>query len=184
MKKIDLVEVPESKKSVLRQLVELYEYELSPYTGYELNEYGYFGYRYLDNYWTEADRFVYFIMVEEKIAGFVMVNSYCEASKDPNAKTIAEFFVMKTFRRQRIGKAAAEKIFELFPGTWEIHQYLENKKSLAFWEKVVGEHMSKNFEKKVMITEDGKQQVILFNNAATQNKTVVSTPLRAPRSTA
>lgn len=183
MKEIALVEVPESKKPVLRQLVELYEYDLSPYTGYELNDHGYFGYRYLDNYWTETDRFAYFMMVEEKIAGFVMVNSYCEVSKDPNARTIAEFFVMKTFRRQRIGQAAAEKVFNLFPGTWEIHQYLENKKSLVFWEKVVEEHTSGNFEKQVMITEDGEQQVILFNNAGTQNKAVVSTPLRAPRFT-
>ncbi|MEM0966232.1 MAG: GNAT family N-acetyltransferase [Verrucomicrobiota bacterium] len=165
MSKNDLVEVPESKKAVLRQLFELYEYELSPYTGHQVNEYGCFGYRYFDNYRTETDRYAYWIMVESRIAGFIMVNSYCEVAKDPNAKTIAEFFVMKTFRRQRIGQRAAVRVFNLFPGTWEIHQFVENKKSMIFWENVVDEYTSGNFEKQVMITEDGEQQVILFNNA-------------------
>lgn len=169
MTNIYLIEVPESKKSVLRQLVELYQYELSPYTGYELNEHGHFGYSYFDNYWTENDRFSYFIMAGEKIAGFVMVNSYCEVLKDANAKTIAEFFVLKTFRRQGIGQTAAKKIFNLFPGKWEIHQYLNNEKSVIFWEKVVGDYTSGNFEKKIMITEDGEQQVILFDIAGTQD---------------
>lgn len=175
MESITLVEVPEKQKSVLRQLVELYEYDLSPFTGYELNEHGYYGYSYLDYYWTEKERFAYFIMLDEKIAGFVLVNDYCEASREPDAKAIAEFFVMKAFRRKGIGQHTAKSIFDLFPGAWEIHQYLDNKESVIFWEKVVGEYTSGDFEKKVVITEDGKQQVILFNNIKNQNKSAHAT---------
>lgn len=176
MRKIELVEVAENQKSVLRQLIELYEYDLSPFTGYEIDDHGYYGYSYLDYYWTEKERFVYFIRVEEKVAGFVMVNNYCEASGDPLAKTIAEFFVMKTYRRQHVGQEVANRVFDLFPGTWEVHQYLKNTKSLIFWEKVIREYNSGNFEKRVMVTEDGEQQVILFNNAKNQNKSELTTP--------
>ena len=129
-----------------------------------MNEHGYYGYSYLDYYWTEEKRFAYFIMVDQKIAGFVLVCDYCEATKEADALSIAEFFVMKNFRRQGIGRRAAEITFDLFPGTWEVHQYLENKESLLFWENVIGRYTSGTFEKKIMNTEDGEQQVMLFNN--------------------
>ena len=164
MKKVDLVEVPESKKSVLRQLIELYEYDLSTYTAYELNEHGYYGYSYLDYYWTEERRYPYFIMFGEKIAGFVLVNDYCEVSTEKDSLSIAEFFVLKIYRKQGIGQKAAEIILDRFPGAWEIQQYLENTRSLTFWEKVIGEYTSGNFEKKIINSNDGEKQVILFNN--------------------
>ena len=169
LKKIELIEVAEEKKSILRQLLELYEYDLSPYTGYEINECGYFGYSYLDYYWTEKERFAYFIKVDGKIAGFVLVNDYSEASDDPSAKSIAEFFIMKNYRRQHIGQEVARRVFDRFPGSWEVQQYIKNTNSLFFWEKVIGEYNSGKFEKRVILSEDGEKQVILFNNAGNRS---------------
>ncbi|MCH6258806.1 hypothetical protein MLD52_19765 [Puniceicoccaceae bacterium K14] len=174
MKTIELVEVQKKQKSVLRQLLELYEYDLSPFTGRELNEFGYYGYDYLDYYWTEENRFAYFITVDEKMAGFVLVNDYCEIIDDPKARTIAEFFVMNTFRREGVGREVAIRVFDLFPGPWEVHQHLKNKKALLFWEKVIAEYVDQNYEKRIVQNDDGARQVILFNNDKDRNKVVQS----------
>ena len=48
--RIELIEVKETEKSVLRQLVELYAYDFSEYDDADVNEYGLYGYTYFDYY--------------------------------------------------------------------------------------------------------------------------------------
>jgi len=87
--------VRKDNKEVLRNLLEKYCYEFSRYNGLDVNEHGLYGYDYLDNYWTEENRFPYFIMVCGKLAGFVMVNDYPEVKLEIDY-TMSEFFVMHT----------------------------------------------------------------------------------------
>ena len=61
-----LVEVKESEKPVLCQLLELYAYDFSEYDDADLNEYGRYGYTYFENYWTEKSRHPFFIKVDGK----------------------------------------------------------------------------------------------------------------------
>lgn len=42
--KIELIQVEKKQKSVLRQLVELYSYDVSEYEKSDVNEYGFYGY--------------------------------------------------------------------------------------------------------------------------------------------
>jgi predicted acetyltransferase len=71
---------------------------------------GLYGYDYLDNYWTEKNRFSYFIKMNDKLVGFVMVNDYREVKLDTNY-TIYEFFIMYKYRRTGIGKYVVRYIF-------------------------------------------------------------------------
>lgn len=71
----EVVPVSIGDKSVLRQLMELYKYDFSEFDKEDINEHGYLGYKYLDSYWTEKNRNAYFIKVDQKIAGFVLLNS-------------------------------------------------------------------------------------------------------------
>ncbi|MFP5225879.1 MAG: GNAT family N-acetyltransferase, partial [Actinomycetota bacterium] len=52
--------------------------------------------------------------------------------------SIAEFFVMRKYRRSGLGTGIAEHIFKLFPGKWEVHQTVANTGAQAFWREVVG----------------------------------------------
>ncbi|MDD3050163.1 MAG: GNAT family N-acetyltransferase [Candidatus Cloacimonetes bacterium] len=167
--KIELVAVKESQKSVLRQMIELYEYDMSVYTNEELNEYGYYGYSYLDYYWNESNRFAYFIRCNNALCGFVLVNDYCYALRgDREAKSIAEFFIMKKYRRLGIGKDIAIQVFSLFPGKWEVDQIPGNVVSYDFWENVIDEYTNGSYEKSIIDTEDGKKQAIIFCNEVKQ----------------
>ena len=52
------------QKSVLVQMLELYQYDFSEFSNDDINEYGYFGYGHIDDYWNEKGRHPFFIRVE------------------------------------------------------------------------------------------------------------------------
>ena len=43
------------QKSVFVQMMELYNYDFSEFSDDDINEYGYFGYPRIDDYWNEED---------------------------------------------------------------------------------------------------------------------------------
>ena len=162
---IELVKVDKTEKSVLRQLLELYNYDFSEYDQADVDTHGWYGYGYLDHYWMEPTRHPFFIKVDGKLAGFVLVNAYCYYLKDTDAQSIAEFFVMRKYRRLGVGKTVAREVFEKFPGKWEVLQHGANAPSIQFWETVVGEYTDGNFEKYPAQTEDWAGQALIFDNS-------------------
>ena len=125
------------QKSVFMQMMELYEYDFSEFSAADLNEYGYFGYPRIDDYWNEEGRYPFFIRVDGKLAGLALVRSCSEHMHLTNPHSIAEFFVMKKYRRKGVGKAAAMKVFDQFPGGWEVSQWQNNLPAQNFWKQVI-----------------------------------------------
>ena len=105
-------------REILANLIEKYEYEFSQYNNKDVNKFGLYGYKYLDYYWTEPNRWAYFIEVDEKLAGFVMVNDYPESEDRRTDFVISEFFIMHKYRRKGIGKKAFFMAADLHRGTW------------------------------------------------------------------
>lgn len=133
---ITLEPVAREQKEILRNLLEKYDYEFSQYDLRDVNELGLFGYDWLDCYWTEPRRWAYFIRVEGKLAGFVMVNDYPEYDA-PMDFSLAEFCVLYKYRRQGVGAAAANEIFNLHRGRWQLKRHPKNAVSIAFWDRVI-----------------------------------------------
>jgi len=122
-------------------MIELYNYDFSEYSNDDINEYGYFGYPHIDAYWNEEGRYPYFIRADGKLAGFVLVRSCCEYNDLSEPYNIAEFFVMKKYRKKGVGKYAAKKIFDKFSGGWEISVWSNNRIAQCFWKSVVDEYV-------------------------------------------
>lgn len=142
---MDLIKVSFEKKMILRNLMELYQYDTSEFEDdgeNDVNEYGLFDYKYLDHYWTEEGRFPFFIMHSGKLAGFVLVREItdCETPKF----SIAEFFVLRKYRGQGIGKEAAHKVFEMFKGGWSVAWLEKNLPAKSFWMKAIVEYSKGN----------------------------------------
>lgn len=100
------------KKSILQNLMELYQYETSEYEEEEngsVNEHGLFGYKYLDHYWTEEGRYPFFIRVSEKLAGFVLVREHDRLEDSSVKRSIAEFFILRRYQKQGIGRIVAKQ---------------------------------------------------------------------------
>jgi len=132
MRKIELIEVEEKQKSVLAHLIELYEYDFSEFNDRDVNEFGLYGYKYLDHYWTDANRHPFFVVIDGSYAGFVLVSSHSYLRKNDQVKSISEFFIMRKYRRKGIGEEAASQIFNKFKGNWEVLQHGKNDPSKYF----------------------------------------------------
>ena len=50
---------------------------------------------------------------------------------------MAEFFVMRKYRRHGVGRQAALEIFRRFPGPWQVRQQRFNPEATAFWHKSI-----------------------------------------------
>ncbi|MDR0298705.1 MAG: GNAT family N-acetyltransferase [Streptococcaceae bacterium] len=134
--KTELVAVKLEEKEILRNLLEKYLYEFSQYCDETLDSQGLIGYKYLDNYWQEEKRWPFFIKVDGKLAGFVLINDFPESGLVTDF-TLAEFFVIYKYRREGIGSWVVGEIFKRFRGTWQLKYHPKNIISEAFWTKVV-----------------------------------------------
>ena len=147
-----LSKVELGQKPILRNLVEYYEYDFSIYTDRDVNSSGTFEYKYLDNYWTEENRYPYFIIVNEEYAGFALIRKIFK--DEESYYSMAEFFVLKKYRRKNVGKKAAYIIFKTYKGTWHIHQHEKNIPSQKFWREIIKEFTKNNY-KEVSKEESG-----------------------------
>ena len=133
------------EKEILRNLLEKYNYEFSQYDDLDVNDLGLYGYGYLDNYWTEENRFPFFIRVDNKLAGFAMVNDYPEIKLDTNY-SMSEFFVMYKYRRHGIGKYTVKYLLDKFKGKWQLKFHPKNNVSKNFWLNTIEEYTQGKYE--------------------------------------
>lgn len=150
------------EKSLLIRLMELYNYEFSVFSGDDINEYGYYGYAHIDDYWNEEGRFPYLIWVDGKIAGFALICPYCDYRKEENARSIGEFFVMLKYRRKGIGLKVATQLFDKHPGPWEICYWKNNLPASRFWKKVVEKYTGGHYQ--ICGAEDSMKIGYTFEN--------------------
>lgn len=123
------------EKEILQNLLEKY-YEFSQYFEMELNDLGLYGYRYFDEYWYDEHRFPFFIKVDGKLAGFVLINNIPEGEVETDF-TMAEFFVIYKYRNMGVAQTAVKQLFARFHGTWQLMYNPKNVISQKFWTKLV-----------------------------------------------
>jgi predicted acetyltransferase len=157
-----IVPIKIEEKYILADLLQVYFTELSAFKVLAKDEQGRFSYKYLDLYWQEPERLPFFIKIGKKVGGFVLVNnhSYIKA----NAKTIAEFFILPEYRRQRLGKEAALTVFDMFPGWWEVAEEQNNFTAQAFWKKIIQEYSQGNFIETVLNNEKWQGPIQQFQS--------------------
>lgn len=139
------------EKSVLRNLMELYNYDFTEFDPEDVNEHGLYGYKYFDHYWTDEGRYPFLVRVDGKYAGFALVR-VIEFGYDIYTFSMAEFFVMKKYRKTGVGKYIAMELFNKFKGKWKVAVIEENKPAQLFWRKVVQEYTGGKFEE---VREEG-----------------------------
>jgi len=143
MNKIELIPVKYADKEILRRLLELYQYDSSEFNDDEPDAQGWYGYKYLDHYWTDKGRFAYFLHSDSKLVGLVMVSVFKENGQTINS--ISEFWVMRKYHKLGIGQKTARMIFDLHPGIWHICIEKENLPAQKFWQKVIAEYANNQY---------------------------------------
>ncbi len=140
-----LLQASKEHKLIIQNLIQFYIYDFSEYTKCDVENDGLFSpYSYLDDFWEEKNnKFPYIIKKDGKYIGFVLVK-FLE-SKERNYFSIAEFFILRKYRLEGIGKAIAVQVFDLHKGNWEVYQKDSNKPAQIFWKKVINEYTKGQF---------------------------------------
>lgn len=136
-----LVSASREHKEVISNLMQFYMYDFSEYVDMDVAENGLFNaYPGIEGYWEEkSGKFPYLIQKEAQYAGFALVKTVNDYF------SIAEFFILKKYRRQGIGGIAATQLFNLHKGEWEVHQRERNVPAQLFWRKIIAEYTNGQF---------------------------------------
>ncbi len=139
----ELVPAEVQDKSVVANLLQLYLYDFSEFAGWAINEHGLFDYSYLDHYWIEPDRHPFFVRVDGELAGFALIRTVSEDGAEKNH--LAEFFILRKFRRCGVGEAAGRQLFDRLSGVWSVAQMDKNVLAQRFWRRVISRYTSGSY---------------------------------------
>ncbi|MCR8644402.1 GNAT family N-acetyltransferase [Paenibacillus sp. N1-5-1-14] len=166
---IEVIPIPYEDKYVLHQLLQFYRYDSSEYDGHKLTQHGLYMYKYLDHQWTEDYRSPFFIKVDGELAGFALIirdvpAEFVALSTASESHVVSDFFVMRKFRGQGVGKHAAFTLFDQFPGVWEVRQSLGNTPANKFWMKTIHAYTNGCFIEEVIHNDRWKGPVQVFES--------------------
>lgn len=134
---VDLQPVAVEAKPLAWRLLQFYLHDLSRFDGTSPGPGGEFAYEYFDHYWDAAlagieAREPYFIRVDGEVAGLALLRHLLNGRWQ-----VAEFFVLRAFRRRGAGLAAAVALFALHPGPWEVAIHPRNEPARRFWQQAI-----------------------------------------------
>ena len=131
--KIEIIPASLEEKPVVANLLELYEHDFCEFVELEIGADGRFGYRDLDIYWTEPARHPLLVYVDTKLAGFALIDGLPRGSPDVMVWDVAEFFILRGYRRTGIGTRVAHQLWKRFPGRWQVRVIVSNEPAYRFW---------------------------------------------------
>jgi predicted acetyltransferase len=159
---IEVLRAAADQESVLANLLELYAHDFSEFIDLRLHPDGRFGYPGLPLYWREEGRFPFLVKVDGHLAGCVLVAKGSRIDADPRVWDMAEFFIVRGYRKRGIGAAVAHEIWQRFSGAWEVRVLESNGPALAFWRAAVAAFTRSAAEGRMMELDGKRWQVFSF----------------------
>jgi predicted acetyltransferase len=126
-----------SDKPALEQLMQFYLYDFAEFEADEMNDVGRYTYPYLDFYWQEPDRHPFIFLSNGNLAGFALVRHNLEPTDNSFYWEMAEFFIVRRYRRLSYGAAAAKNLWQHFPGNWQLRVLDGNLAGYLFWQPLI-----------------------------------------------
>lgn len=123
----------DDKKPLIANLVQLYLYDMTESMPYPVGPDGRFAYDFFNRFW----RFPYLIHVDQEIAGFAFVIDECPLTGRKPCWFMAEFFVLRAYRRRGVGQGVLAAMLQRHPGEWHIGVPQANRPARQFWSKAL-----------------------------------------------
>ncbi len=176
----DEIEIDEARpedKQAVKNLLQLYQYDFSEIMGGVIGDDGLYHYiDRLDDHWGRPDFHPILVRVMDgdnsgemawRLAGFSFVAnaSYFAEAAAPDQWQIAEFFVMRKYRRSALGRRLATYCFDRFPGRWEVAEVPPNTGAQAFWRRVIGDYTNGAYEERVFADDHLRGPLQTFANS-------------------
>jgi predicted acetyltransferase len=115
--------------------------ELSEFEDIPVNVHGEYEYRFLEDYWTEPNRWPYLLKFDSKNAGFALVR------RENDIFVMAEITVFIEYRGFRWGQVFAEAVFQKHPGNWIVEYDIANEIGNNFWNNLIKTIRIGNFKR-------------------------------------
>ncbi|MGX9417557.1 GNAT family N-acetyltransferase [Vibrio sp. WJH972] len=139
---MDIIKSDQSNKHVIENMMQLYLHDLSPYTQDNPDQHGLFSLgKYFGLYWEDNDRFPYILIHQEKPVGFALVRRI-----ENDVYSIAEFFVLRSARKQGFATLFSHHLFGIHIGVWQVAELEQNLVSQTFWRKTISSFTKGQFE--------------------------------------
>jgi predicted acetyltransferase len=122
--------VGDEARPVVEQLIQLYLHDMTDYNPFPIGEDGRYQYDYLDRFWQHP----YLIRADGELAGFALVIDECPITATKPCWFMAEFFVLRPYRRRGVAREAASAIVGMHPGKWHVGLIERNLPAAAFWQ--------------------------------------------------
>jgi predicted acetyltransferase len=133
-----LTSVNSHERPLLERLGQLYLYDFSEFTGWDIGDDGLFDHDgWSRDLWAKAGRTSLLIRVNDKPAGFAIVDEQSPFAEAQPCWYMAEFFIIRKYRHLGLGEEVARAVFDRFPGPWHVLEMRENAVALAFWPRVI-----------------------------------------------
>lgn len=121
----------------IRRMLELYQHDLSDIWDQDLDAHGEYGYA-LERYWSEPVHQAFVFLADAHYAGFALVDD--DVCLPQSQLWMAQFFVLRKYRRRGFGARAAHAVFDTLRGRWEVGQMARNTPARDFWRRAIGDY--------------------------------------------
>jgi predicted acetyltransferase len=153
---VSIEAAPAEAQPLIANLLELYSHDLSDVFPVDIGPDGRFGYARLPLYWSAPDtRLPFLIRCGDRVAGFALVTRGSPASDDPSVFDVAEFFVLRRYRRGGVGRQAAHALWSTLGNRWVVRVSDANRPAVPFWANVVRMYSNGEFTES-RLTNDGQ----------------------------
>lgn len=116
-------------RPIIEHLLELYMYDMAEIFGFPVGADGLYAYDRLDEFWVHP----HLVLSDDEIAGFALIIEHCPITGKRPCFFMAEFFVMRPYRRQGFGTGVALGLIGDHPGLWHIGVIEKNEPAMKFW---------------------------------------------------
>lgn len=143
MQDVEIMIAVADERITLTNLMQLYIHDFSEHwsgtTNGDVQNNGRFADYPLDAYWSKPGYIPLLLRIENHLAGFALINSESHSGHHVE-HNMAEFFILRKYRRCGTGTRAAHFIFSQYPGSWETAVARRNGDAFAFWQRAINSH--------------------------------------------
>jgi predicted acetyltransferase len=151
---VEVLPASPEQEPILANLLELYAHDFSEFHHIEVGTDGRFGYQDLPLYWRDPNRHPLLVRIDGNLAGFVLVRIISGTSGEETVWDMAEFFVLRGYRRHGVGTAVAHQVWRRFPGLWQVRVMQSNRDARRFWDHAIAAFMGQAIES-VVVEKNG-----------------------------
>lgn len=132
---VDLLDLTQEQHLIIERFWQLFLHDLSEFRHSAPDEHGAFKRRHLEPYLVpDEDRAAYVVYGPTGPIGFALVAGLAGA-----VRKFDQFSIVRSQRRARLGRVAAETTLRRHPGRWEIGFQNENPVAARFWRRLAAE---------------------------------------------